>query len=81
MEWLWLLAGTGWLLALAALATTRRVSRRLAQLSEQYWQLKYEHGELKARVRAIAPTPEEIEAARPPVQQTFVPLTSIKRSP
>lgn len=81
MEWLWLLAGTGWVLAFAALATARRVSRRLAQLSEQYWQLKYEHGELKARVRAIAPTPEEIDAARPAVQQTFVPLTSVKRAP
>ena len=81
MEWLWLLAGTGWLLALAALATARRVSRRLAQLSEQYWQLKYEHGELKARVRAIAPTAEEVEASRPSVQQTFVPLTSVKRLP
>ena len=81
MEWLWLLAGSGWLLALAALATARRVSRRLAQLSEQYWELKYEHGELKARVKALAPTAAEIEAARPPVQQTFVPLTSIKRAP
>ena len=81
MEWLWLVAGTGWVLALAALATARRVSRRLAQLSEQYWQLKYDHGELKARVRAIAPTPEEAAASQPPVQQTFVPLTSIKRAP
>ena len=80
MEWLWLLAGSGWLLALAARATARRLSRRLAQLSEQYWELKYEHGELKARVRALAPTPEEQEASRPTVQQTFVPLTSIKRS-
>jgi hypothetical protein len=81
MEWLWLVAGSGWLLALAALATARRISRRLAHLSEQYWQLKYEHGELKSRVRALAPTPEEVEAARPAVQQTFVPLTSVKRAP
>ena len=80
MEWLWLVAGTGWVLALAALATARRVSRRLAQLSEQYWELKYEHGELKTRVRALAPTPEELAASAPPVQQTFVPLTSLKRS-
>ena len=80
MEWLWLVAGTGWLLALAALATARRLSRRLSQLSEQYWELKYEHGELKSRVRAIAPTPEEIAAANPAPQQTFVPLTSLKRS-
>jgi hypothetical protein len=80
MEWLWLVASTGWLLALAALTTARRMSRRLAQLSEQYWELKYEHGELKTRVRALAPTPEELAASAPPVQQTFVPLTSLKRS-
>jgi hypothetical protein len=80
MEWLWLVAATGWLLALAALAVARRVSRRLAQLTEQYWELKYEHGELKARVKAIAPTPEEVAAAQPAVKQTFVPLSSIKRS-
>jgi hypothetical protein len=81
MEWLWVVAGTGWMLALAALATARRVSRRLAQLTEQYWELKYEHGELKARVRAVAPTPDEVEAAKPAVQQTFVPLSSVKRAP
>lgn len=80
MDWLWVIAGTGWLLALAALATARRVSRRLAQLTEQYWELKYEHGELKGRVRALAPTADEIEAARPAPQQTFVPLSSVKRS-
>lgn len=80
MVWLWLVAGTGWVLALAALATARRLSRRLSQLSEQYWELKYEHGELKSRVRAIAPTPDEVAAAKPPTQQTFVPLTSLKRS-
>ena len=81
MEWLWLLTAISWLVAVAALATARRVSRRLAQLSEQYWELKYQHGELKARVKAIAPTPEEVEASRPAVQETFVPLASIKRAP
>lgn len=80
MDWLWVLAGSGWLLALAALATARSVARRLAQLTEQYWELKYEHGELKARVKAVAPTPEEIAASRPAPQQTFVPLSSVKRS-
>ena len=80
MDWLWVVAGSGWLLALAALATARGALRRLSQLTEQYWELKYEHGELKARVRALAPTAEEIEAARPAPQQTFVPLSSVKRS-
>jgi hypothetical protein len=79
MDFLWGVAVTGWLLALAALATARRLSRRIALLSEQYWELKYQHGELKERVKAIAPTPEERAAAQPPVQQTFVPLSSIKR--
>ena len=79
MEWLWVATLTGWLVALAALVAARRLSRRVAQLSEQYWELKYDHGELKTRVRAIAPTPEEEAAARPPVQQSFVPLTSLKR--
>jgi hypothetical protein len=79
MDWLWVLAGASGLVALAALASTRRLSRRLAHLSEQYWALKYEHGELKARLKALAPTPEELAAAQPPVQQTFVPLTSIKK--
>jgi hypothetical protein len=79
MEWLWLVTGTGCVLALAALGTARRLSRRLAQLSEQYWELKYEHGELKARIKALAPTSEEVAASQPPVQQAFVPLTSIKK--
>jgi hypothetical protein len=79
MGWLWLVAATGWLLALAAFATARRLSRRVAHLNELYWQLKYDHGELKARVKAIAPTPEETMAAAPPVQQSFVPLSSLKK--
>jgi hypothetical protein len=80
MDWLWLVAGSGWLVALAALMTARRVSRRLGHLSEQYWELKFEHGELKARVKTLAPTADEIAAAQPAVKETFVPLTSIKRS-
>jgi hypothetical protein len=79
MTWLWIATVTGWLLALAALATARRLSRRLAQLNELYWELRYEYTELKARVKAIAPTADEQAAAAPPVQKTFVPLSSLKR--
>jgi hypothetical protein len=80
MTWLWMATITGWLFALAALVTARRLSRRLAQLNELYWELKYDHSELKARVKAIAPTAQEQAAAAPPVQQSFVPLSSLKRT-
>jgi hypothetical protein len=79
MTWLWITALTGWLLALAAFAMARRLSRRLAQLTDLYWGLKYDYTELKARVKTLAPSPEEEAAATPPVQQSFVPLSSLKR--
>jgi len=79
MGWLWFVAVTGWLLALAALGTARRLSRRHAQLYELYWELKYEHTELKSRIKAIAPTADEQLSERPPAQQSFVPLASLKR--
>jgi hypothetical protein len=78
MDWLWIVATTGWLLAIAALVAARRASRRVSQLTDQYWELRYEHGELKARVKAIAPTPEELAASQPSVEQAFVPLASLK---
>lgn len=79
MDWLWVVTGASSLLALVALATARGLSRRLMQLSEQYWELKFDHGELKARVKALAPTPEEQAAAQPPVKETFVPLAGLRR--
>jgi len=79
MQWLWWVSGVSLLLAGMAWAASRSNARQLAQLSEQYWALKFEHGELKARLKALAPTPEEQAAAQPPVQQTFVPLSSMKR--
>jgi hypothetical protein len=79
MELLWVATVVGWILALGAIGAARRLSRRLSQLTELYWELKYEHGELKSRVKAIAPTPEEAAAAAPQVQQTFVPLVSLKK--
>jgi hypothetical protein len=56
----------------AALAQARRTARQLAQVTEMYWQLKFDHGELKAKVDP--PTP-----VAPKPQETFVPLTQLKR--
>ena len=38
------------LIAVIAFAHARRTARKLAILEEQYWQLKFEHGELKAKL-------------------------------
>ena len=60
------------LIAVLAFAHARRTARKLAMLEEQYWQLKFDHGELKAKVDPSAPP-------APEPRQTFVPLTQLKR--
>ena len=60
------------LVAVVAYAQSRRTARQLAQMTEMYWQLKFDHGELKAKVDAAAPV-----ATKP--KETFVPLTQLKR--
>ncbi len=62
------------LVAVIALALVRRQGRQLARLTEMYWQLKYEHGELRATVLPAPDTPPA------PPTTTFVPLGSVKRS-
>ncbi|MCC7124961.1 MAG: hypothetical protein IT178_08935 [Acidobacteria bacterium] len=68
------LAALALVIAAVALFVARRASRQAAQLTELYWQLKYDHGELKATIAPGEPPP-------PPAPKTsFVPLGSIKRS-
>lgn len=67
-----IVALTALIVAAAAYAHSRRTARQLAQMTEMYWQLKFDHGELKAKVDPAAPV-----AAKP--QETFVPLTQLKR--
>ena len=64
-------------IAVAALARTRRIGRRLDQMVESYWQLRYEHGQLRSQIdqlhgKADPPVPSDTTA--------FVPLSSIKRT-
>jgi hypothetical protein len=56
-------------IAVIAFAHARRTARRLAMLEEQYWQLKFDHGELKARV----------DPAGAETKPNFIPLTQLKR--
>ena len=66
-----MIAGMALLVAVVAFAHSRRVARKLAMLEEQYWALKFAHGELKAKVDPPVP-------AAASSQQTFVPLVSLR---
>ena len=80
MIWPVFLAAVALLVALVALASARRTRQRLEQLQQSYWDLRYEHGRLKAQVKRLDPEEaQEPEAAPPSQSTTFIPLSSLKR--
>lgn len=72
MTSLWIVAVAALAVAVVAYVQARRTARQLAQITEMYWQLKFDHGELKAKVDPAAPV-------APKPKETFVPLTQLKR--
>ncbi len=82
MVWLGLLSAVALAVALAAFASIRRLRRRLEQLQQSYWDLRYEHGRLKAQVKQLdpeAPAETQEPASAPAASTTFIPLSSLKR--
>jgi len=85
MTLLWFITGASLAVALVAWSQARRTAKRLAQISEMYWELKYQQGELRVRVRRMSgelpPLPAQPaqapEAGQP--GESFVPLSSLKR--
>jgi hypothetical protein len=78
----WLLTTFAVLIAALALARARRVTKRLERLTESYWELRYDHGQLRARVARLDPEAPVTPAgdALPQSGATqFVPLSSLKR--
>ena len=78
----WLLIGGAVAFAVAAFVRTRRTTKRLERLTEAYWELRYEHGQLRARLTALEPPPgngNPDEIARQTGSTAFVPLSSLKR--
>ncbi len=80
-----LLTGAAVLVAVAAFLNGRRVSRRLERLTETYWELRYEYGQLRARVARLDPEaqgPAQAPAPGPAAGTnpgSFIPLSSLKR--
>ena len=76
----WFLSGAALLFALGALVKARRAAKRLERLTESYWELRYEYGQLRARFNQLSPE----HTARPePSPQSgahvFIPMSSLKR--
>jgi hypothetical protein len=76
----WLLSGVALVAALAALTRARRLAKRMERLTESYWELRYEHGQLRARVSRF--DPEDAPPAAPETSKqpaNFVPLSALKK--
>jgi hypothetical protein len=77
----WAVAAAALAVAVASWVVARRNARRLAQLSQMYWELKYQHGELRAQVQQFTgktASPASVPAPPPPAD-AFIPLASVRR--
>jgi hypothetical protein len=82
-----IIAGAAVLVALAAWIRARAAVERLARLTDSYWELRYETGQLKARVTRLEAAAGLADAASPPPPMppvaasttTFVPLHTLKK--
>lgn len=77
---LWLIAGASLALALVAWGQARRTAKRLAQLSEMYWELKYQQGELRVQMQRLSGevSPASTQTSAPEqLADGFVPLSSL----
>jgi hypothetical protein len=81
---LWFMTGAALAAALVAWVVARRTARRVAELSDMYWELKYQHGELRAQLlQSHDPRRTGTEVTSPAAPgkplEVFVPLASLKR--
>lgn len=68
------------LVAAIAFVRAQMLARRVERLSRSYWELRYEHSALRARVaRLDAPGDLVDPAPSEPPPTTFVPLASLKK--
>lgn len=75
----WIIVVAAILVAVAAYTRARRLSKRLERLTESYWDLRYELGQLQARVSRLEPDQTESPAVQPAGPAAFIPLSSLKR--
>ena len=81
MTFLWIVTAASLVVALIALGQARRTAKRLEQLTQNYWELKYQNGELRVQLTQLTggSTPPPPEPAPAQGRDSFVPLASLKR--
>ena len=81
MTFLWFVTAASLVVALVALAQARRTARRLEQLTQNYWELKYQNGELRVQLQQLTGESTSVPPTPPATQgrDSFVPLASLKR--
>ena len=81
MTLLWFVTGASLVAALVAWSHARRTAKRLEQLSQMYWELKYQQGELRVQVQRLTGEAPPASTPAPPDRPpgAFVPLSSLRR--
>ena len=83
MTLLWAAATASLVAALLAWRNTRTTARRLEQLSQMHWELKYQQGELRHQVQRLTAGGNDQDGAGGAAEASrhdgFVPLSSLKR--
>ena len=82
MTLLWIITCAALVVALVAWRQARRAAARLEQLSQMYWELKYQNGELRVQLQRLsggAPAESSAPASPQRPAEVFVPLASLKR--
>jgi len=75
----WVVVGLVFAVAAVGVERARRLSRRLERLKESYWDLRYELGQLQARVTRLEAERSDPAPPPSPAASNFVPLSSLKR--
>jgi hypothetical protein len=78
----WFVTGAALVVAVVAWSRARRASRRLEQLTQMYWELKFQHGEMRVQVERLSgggPRATQVPEGAAAPGESFIPLASLKR--
>jgi len=76
---LWILTFLALVVALTTLGRARRLSKRVDRLTESYWDLRYQVGQLQARLNRLDAGEPDSPPPTPGRADAFIPVSSLKR--